>query len=90
MARNSIYRWAGGGGQGSFGSMLELSWDGKEPVQLDDGTSRSFLQDGDEVTMTGWCYRPASDVAPSLTIGFGECKGTVMPALEMAGVPSTD
>lgn len=37
----------------SYGSMLELSWKGTKPVQLKDGNTRKFLQDNDEVTITG-------------------------------------
>jgi hypothetical protein len=38
----------------SFGSMLELCWKGTKPIDLGDGVTRKFLQDGDEVIMTGW------------------------------------
>lgn len=59
---------------GSYGSMLELAWKGTKPVVLGDGQSRVFLQDYDEVNMRGWCERDGARV------GFGECKGTVLPA----------
>src|SRR5207253_2529078 len=39
----------------SFGSMLELAWRGSKPIVFPNGETRSFLQDGDRVTMTGWC-----------------------------------
>ncbi|GAB3292458.1 fumarylacetoacetase [Hymenobacter tenuis] len=58
----------------SLGSMLELSWRGTRPVPLADGTERKFLQDGDTVTMRGYCERDG------LRIGFGEVTGTVLPA----------
>jgi fumarylacetoacetase len=59
----------------SRGCMLERTWRGTEPVKLGDGTERRFLQDGDEVTITGWCE---ADGLPR--IGFGQCRGVVVPA----------
>ena len=59
----------------SLGSMLELSWRGTRPVQLADGTERSFLLDGDTVTMRGYAAKDG------IRIGFGEVRGTVLPAL---------
>jgi fumarylacetoacetase len=59
----------------SFGSMLELAWRGTKPLTLPDGSQRSFLQDGDEVIMRGWCER-----AGAPRVGFGVCTGTVLPA----------
>ena len=56
------------------GSLLELSWGGKEPLTLDTGETRTFLEDGDTLTLRG---RACGD---GYTIGFGECKGTVLPA----------
>jgi len=58
----------------SFGSLLELSWNGTRPIELDDGTARFFLEDGDTVTLRGWC---GGDDRPR--IGFGTCRGTVVP-----------
>ena len=58
------------------GSLLELSWGGKEPLTLDSGETRSFIEDGDTLTLTG------AASADGYTIGFGECVGTVLPALE--------
>jgi fumarylacetoacetase len=57
------------------GCLLELSWGGAEPLALPDGSVRSFLQDGDEVTITATA--PAAD---GTTIGFGEVTGRVLPA----------
>ena len=57
------------------GSFLELTWDGAEPVTLPDGTSRTFLEDGDDVSITA--------TAPGLggsRIGFGEVTGRILPA----------
>ncbi len=60
---------------GTRGSFLELSWNGTEPFALDDGTTRSFLQDGDTVTMRAWA--PGPDGA---RVGLGDCVGTILPA----------
>jgi len=57
-----------------FGSLLELSWGGTEPLTLPDGSLRSFLEDGDEVTITATA--PAADGG---TISFGEVTGRVRP-----------
>jgi fumarylacetoacetase len=59
----------------SRGSLLELTWNGTEPVTLDDGTSRGYLEDGDTVTLTAWA--PGPDGA---RIGVGEATGTIRPA----------
>jgi len=59
----------------SRGSLLELTWNGTEPLTLDDGTSRGFLEDGDTVTLTAWA--PGPDGA---RIGIGEATGTILPA----------
>jgi fumarylacetoacetase len=57
------------------GCLLELTRRGSEPVQLPTGESRSFLEDGDEVVLRGFCER-----AGFVRIGLGECRGTVLPA----------
>ena len=57
------------------GCLLELSWGGAEPLTLPDGSVRSFLEDGDELTITATA--PAAD---GTTIGFGEVTGRVLPA----------
>lgn len=57
------------------GALIELTSGGKEPVSLPDGDSRTYLVDGDTVIMRGWCEKPGS-----ARIGFGECRGTVLPA----------
>ena len=62
----------------SRGSLLELTWNGTEPLTLPDGTSRGFLEDGDTVTMTAWA--PGPDGA---RIGLGEVAGTIRPALPL-------
>ncbi|XP_019389253.1 PREDICTED: fumarylacetoacetase [Crocodylus porosus] len=58
----------------SFGSMLELSWNGTKEIDLGNGHSRKFLQDGDEVVMTGYCQ------GNGYRVGFGQCSGKVLPA----------
>jgi fumarylacetoacetase len=58
------------------GSLLELTVGGKQPVQLPNGETRSFLEDGDTVILRAWCQKPG--VA---RIGFGECRSTVLPAI---------
>ncbi|KAI5290718.1 hypothetical protein KEM52_000376 [Ascosphaera acerosa] len=62
---------------GTFGSLLETSQDGKEPFELLDGSTRTFLQDGDEVVISGMCGEEGAYV------GFGEVRGKILPALEM-------
>ena len=57
------------------GCLLELTWRGADPLELPGGESRKFLEDGDEVVMRGYCERPGTT-----RIGFGECRGVVMPA----------
>ena len=57
------------------GSFLELSWNGQEPITLADGSTRSFLEDGDEVTVRGWAPGP-----DGTRIGLGEVTGRVLPA----------
>lgn len=60
----------------ALGSLLELSWNGQRPLTLNDGkTQRSFLEDGDLVTMRGWCQ------IPEYRIGFGSVQGRVLPAI---------
>ncbi|WP_270726492.1 fumarylacetoacetase [Shimia sp. Alg240-R146] len=58
------------------GSLLELSWGGKEPLTLGTGETRTFIEDGDTLTLGG------SAKGDGYTIGFGTCTGTVLPALE--------
>ncbi|WP_264212066.1 fumarylacetoacetase [Leisingera thetidis] len=60
----------------SRGSLLELSWGGKEPLTLDSGEERSFIADGDTLTLKGAAN------GDGYTIGFGDCTGTVLPALD--------
>ncbi len=59
----------------SFGSLLELTWNGQRPVTLVNGGQRTFIEDGDEVIMTGWCQ------GTGYRVGFGTVSGRVLPAL---------
>jgi fumarylacetoacetase len=59
------------------GSLLELSNGGKQPLTLSSGEQRTFLEDGDTVILKARCERPGAR-----RIGFGECRGTVLPARE--------
>ena len=63
----------------SRGCLLERAWRGTEPIALPSGEIRSFLQDGDEVTFRAYCDRRGAR-----RIGFGECRGRVLPALPVA------
>ncbi len=64
-----------GPAEDSRGCLLERTWRGRDPLQLPDGTTRTFLADGDEVTMRAWCERPGHP-----RIGFGDCRGVILPA----------
>lgn len=57
------------------GSLLELSWGGKEPLELASGDKRTFLEDGDTLTLNGHAK------GDGFIIGFGQCTGKVLPAL---------
>jgi len=63
------------------GSLLEITWNGEDPVKLSDGSTRTFLEDGDTVTIRATA--PGADGVP---IGFGEVRGAILPARE----PTTD
>ena len=60
----------------SFGSLLELTWNGKNPIKLDSGEERTFIEDGDTLAMNGWCQ------GNDYSIGFGEVSGKILPAIE--------
>jgi fumarylacetoacetase len=60
--------------EGTFGSMLELSWRGQKPVTLSNGETRTFLEDGDTLTMRAYAQ------GDGFRIGFGDCAGTIKPA----------
>jgi fumarylacetoacetase len=56
-----------------LGSLLEISRGGKQPLKLAGGETRTFLEDGDEVTLRAWC-----EADGAVRIGFGECVGRVV------------
>ncbi|MDN3706259.1 fumarylacetoacetase [Myroides ceti] len=59
----------------SFGSMLELTWAGQNPLEMNDGTKRTFIQDNDTVIMRGYCKND------QVRIGFGEVSSKLLPAI---------
>jgi fumarylacetoacetase len=56
------------------GSLLEISWNGTEPLELAGGVKRTFLEDGDSLVMRGWCQ------GEGYRVGFGEVEGTILAA----------
>ncbi len=65
-----------GAGVESAGSLLELSNGGRKPLELASGETRRFLEDGDTVILRAACRRDGA-----VTIGFGECRGTILPSM---------
>ncbi len=59
---------------GSYGSLLELTWNGQKPLHMPDGAERKFIEDGDTIIMKGHGEKNG------VRIGFGECKGKILPA----------
>ena len=59
----------------SYGSMLELSWAGSKPIPMKDGSSRTFIQDGDRVSIRGYGEKAG------VRVGFGEVSGKILPSL---------
>jgi fumarylacetoacetase len=64
-----------GPGEDQRGALIELTWNGANPITLADGTQRTYLRDGDTVTITA-----TAPGAGSAVIGFGEVTGTIRPA----------
>jgi len=63
---------------GQLGSLLELTWSGKNDILLEGGrVKRKFLEDGDTVTIRGFCEAPDGS-----RVGFGESKGSILPAIQ--------
>lgn len=58
----------------SYGSMLELTWRGTNPIKLNDGTERKFINDNDTIIMKGWAEKDG------IRVGFGEVSGQILPA----------
>lgn len=61
---------------GTQGSLAEQSKGGKEVIKLNGGFERKFLEDGDTITITGWC---GSD--QNALVGFGDCSSLILPAV---------
>ena len=61
----------------SYGSMLELSWGGQKPLQLNDGSERKFINDNDTVIIRGYCQKE------NLRFGFGEVSSKLLPAIDL-------
>ncbi len=59
---------------GSYGSLLELSWGGKNPIKINTQEERKFLEDGDRIILEGYCQ------APNYRIGFGTAEGLILPS----------
>jgi fumarylacetoacetase len=59
-----------------YGSLMELSWAGREPFTLDTGETRTFIEDGDTLTLSG------AAKGDGYQIGFGACTGTILPAIK--------
>lgn len=62
--------------KGSYGSMIELTWGGKNPIELSNGEKRKFIEDYDTVIMRGYCKKGA------IRVGFGEVKTQLLPAVK--------
>jgi fumarylacetoacetase len=60
--------------ESSYGSLLEISWGGKKPFELKDGSKRTFIEDNDTVTMRGFAEKEGKRV------GFGQVTGTILPS----------
>jgi fumarylacetoacetase len=58
----------------SCGSLLEMTWNGQRPIALAEGGERTFIQDGDELVLSGWCQ------GEGYRVGFGSCSGEVLAA----------
>ena len=61
--------------KGEYGSLMEVSWAGSEPFTLDTGEIRTFIEDGDTLTLRG------AAKGDGYTIGFGDCVGQILPTV---------
>jgi fumarylacetoacetase len=59
----------------SLGSLLEATLNGREPLTLQTGEQRTFIEDGDQLTLHGWCQ------GAGYRVGFGTCAGVILPAV---------
>jgi len=73
-----------GPGPGQAGSLLELTQGGKQPITLPNGETRTFLVDGDTLTLRGFCERSGAR-----RIGFGVCSATVLSASALRITPAS-
>jgi fumarylacetoacetase len=64
----------------SLGSFIELTWNATQPINLPGGEVRGFLQDGDEVTLRGWCEQG------DFRMGFGSARGKIVAAPQLTGL----
>lgn len=69
-----------GPGKHQAGSLLEMTTGGKNPITLSNGEQRGFLEDGDTIILRAYCEREGAR-----RIGFGECRGTVLPSVQLEG-----
>ena len=60
--------------ESSYGSLLEISWGGKKPFELKDGSMRTFIEDNDTITLKGFAEKDG------IRVGFGEVTGTILPS----------
>lgn len=68
--------------EGTFGSLMEITWKGTKPIEFEDSVSRAYIEDGDEIIMSGFCQ------AKEYRVGFGECSGLVLPSKLLQSRPS--
>ncbi|KAG1470925.1 hypothetical protein G6F56_002407 [Rhizopus delemar] len=61
--------------KGSYGSLLEITWSGRDKINFENGVERTFLEDGDQVKITGHCENN------EYRIGFGDCSGKILPSI---------
>jgi fumarylacetoacetase len=66
-----------GEGEDAYGSLLELSWNGENPLKFDNGEVRSFIEDNDTITFTGYGQ------ADGYRVGFGEVSGKILPPKDL-------
>jgi len=65
-----------GSAEDSRGSLLEITWNGQKEIDFENGIKRTFIKDGDEIVLTGYCQ------GEGYLVGFGECTGKILPALQ--------
>jgi fumarylacetoacetase len=66
---------SGKGDRSSYGALLEQTENAQIPIELENGESRTFLEDGDTITFNGVCDNGSGNL-----VGFGQCAGTILPA----------